>query len=288
MSKEIYIFNQDLLNLKNGNAENIIIKKGFSIEFVPEYKKEEDKKNYKVILTNADGYGHIEKMFSIRKDLAEKLVSKSKKLIIKEDLPLFTIDEVAEQITPLFKRMVLHVEQINKYLEVVDISANSTVVSGHVSKLSAMFKDLENVNFHKLNDKQAEAINFFNKEPVELVCDQVNVALTSIPYKFIKPIEIYANSFLDDSLHWLNNLDSNMGSAKLNDFIDVLKISTALNKGRLHEAYDATSLDTYVREGLPEKFWNDWVLIVGIDKETLKKQQEEFKKAGVSKPPKIK
>ena len=43
------------------------------------------------------------------------------------------------------------------------------------------------------------------------------------------------------------------------DAMDVLKIPFNLNRHYLAQAYQATELDTAVRETLPNDFWEDWV-----------------------------
>ena len=43
------------------------------------------------------------------------------------------------------------------------------------------------------------------------------------------------------------------------DAMDVLKIPFNLNRHYFAQAYQATELDTAVRETLPNDFWEDWV-----------------------------
>lgn len=286
MDKEIYIFNDNKLNLTNGKNESIIIEKGFNITFEPPYDKALKIKTYKVTLSNATK--NIKDPFMVPKDLADKLVVRSNKFTTKEVLSLFTIDEVSEQSEPLFERIKFHLEHLNKSFKKGDISANSHVVTEYVRKMSDMLNNLEEVDFHKLTKSQRESIDFFNNNPFELQLVEKNIKLNTEPYKYIKSIEEYAKSFLDNTSRWVKDKDACMVNAGLEDFIDILKISSCINYGRLYEAYDATSLDTYVREGLPEDFWNNWVSIVYDDKNILKQQQEKYKSSVAAKSHKIK
>jgi hypothetical protein len=274
--KTVYQFKAEDLILKNDKDKGIVIHSGDILEFEPEYYQGSKFHLHKITLSHENDKAVV---FKAGIDLVEKIVEKSVQKNITENIEVFTIAPNAEKFQSLVARVSLHLDSFIDSVKNVDISANSLEVTKHAQVLATHMKSLEEVDFSNLDPNQKNAIKYFDKEPVELTLGKENVKLNSDPYKYIKPLEDFAKSTLENAQDWLkDDKDPDMAAGTTQDFIDILKISSLINKGRLKEAYDATSLDTYVREGLPDDFWSEWVLPVGEDKSILTAQEAELNK----------
>lgn len=270
--KKIYKYvSEKQLSLTNEQNNTLIIESGDLLQFNPNFsiKKEND---YQLIIKKKEYY-----IINISAQVAKKLVEHSQ--LLKQKTTTYNLDTKEQNLYQIYEEVYDFLSKLAIELKNKDISANHKVVSELLYETKQHLNNLYTEdNAEGLLSKKAH--NFFkNKEYIAdkvKKCTEMNQNTESY-HKYLKDLEKCSLDHLVFALHWTDinktkDLDFHMVEVGIADALDVLKIALNLNRSYLFQAYEATSLDTAVRETLPNDFWNDWVL--EQDELTLKKYEQ--------------
>ena len=258
--KTIYKFSSEKnLTLLNEQNNVLTIEQGNILQFFPNFsmKRETD---YQLMIKKKELH-----IINVSAEVAKKLVAQSK--ILKQKITTYHLDMKEQNVYKIYENVHEFLSRLAKELSSKDISANHKYVNELLSETKQHLSHL-----HKEKNPSGEcsqkASEFFKNTDkiVEIAkqCTEVNQN-TENYHKYIKELEQCSLNHIVFALHWTNiektnDLDFHMVEVGIADAMDVLKIALNLNHNYVAQAYEATSLDTAVRETLPNDFWNDWVL----------------------------
>lgn len=278
MSKKTLYTVGDLdLNLKS-NTNTITISKGDILEFEPEATtKNLETEVFNVCLTQG-----INKLyFKSKGAIVQRIIDNSTKKIVNYKEELFEFDSNQETFNELAHKLYLKQNSLLKMLSKVDLASNSQEIVGIIESLIKTIKPLiPEIDFNNLTKEQEKSLKAIDNLNFELSCPNKNIVSTQNPYKYLPKMEKFALSNLEDAIKWLNrDKDIYMNHATLQDFVDIVNISSLLNSGELKKCREKISnLDTYIRDGIDGQFWDEWVCTVQFNKSDLLAQQEQYDK----------
>lgn len=258
--KTIYKFSSEKnLTLINEQNNALTIEQGNILQFSPNFsmKKQND---YQLIIKKKELY-----VINVSAEVAKKLVEQSK--VLKQKITTYQLDIKEQNAYKIYEDVHSYLSKLAKELSSKDISANHKCVNELLSEAKQHLNHLYKEKNPSGEFSQKASEFFKNTDKIietAKQCTETNQK-TENYHKYIKDLEQCCLNHVIFALHWTNtekpsDLDFHMVEVGISDAMDVLKIALNLNYNYVAQAYEATSLDTAVRETLPNDFWSDWVL----------------------------
>lgn len=268
-----YIGQELKLTSKTNDNNTIIINTDDIIKFSPEVGSL-NSTVYEVVINNSH-----KKAFYAPESLVNKIVENS----IKKEYDINEVYEieVPKVLTdPILKSVVSYQKEMFEILKNSNLSANGLEVITAIGDMISAMRKLTNegdelVNINELTETQTLAFNKF-KQPVTLNLEKKNVTIDESPYKYLKTIEDLALDTFCKAIEWAEKEeDIYMSRSNLNDVLDIIMVAKYINKGELVQAHGKISrLDTYVREGFDDSFWEDFM--VGRNRNSLMQEEKKY------------
>lgn len=273
MDNKSYTVKEKIQLTNTKNNEKLVFDKGDSFYFVKLKNK-----NYKIFFLQKEEYNTI----LVNNETLEIILKNSyENTLVNKDNELYAIDFNFIENKKTSILVTKYLNSFQKVLKLHNLSANYDEIYDNIlniiKNLETLSIEKNHINYANLNDKQIASLDFFkdSKTNIENFKNK-NVSINEKPYIYIRELENYAFSIFSEAIDYAQENQLDMVLIYLNDCVSILEISSNINNGQLQNAFfNCTYLENMVKEGLPDDFWQNWI-IPSISAKNFKEQELNY------------